>query len=177
MAYAVSVFFEEQTEAVMRQIWARMAESGVSSFLSAGPYRPHLTCAIYAELDIAKLAPALASLALSQKRFPVTLAYPGIFAGEEATVFLAATVSQTLLTFHQQVSRLTHLHGKQPNPFYLPNCWNPHCSVARRIKAGTALQAVAACLDSPLPIHGFVESVGIIDTPAEIQLHTFGFQG
>lgn len=176
MAYAVSVFFDKQTETIIRQIWARMAEAGVSSFLSDGPYRPHLTCAICAELDIAQFAPALASLALFQKHFPVTLSYPGVFAGEETAVFLAATVSQTLLTFHQQVGRLIHLHGRGPNPFYLPDCWNPHCSVARHIEAGAVLQAVTACLDSALPIHGFVESVGIIDTPAEIQLHTFAFQ-
>ena len=176
MAYAVSVYFDKQTQAVIRQIWARMAETGVSRFLSDGPYRPHLTCAIYAELDITGFAPALASLALSQKRFPVTLSYPGIFTGEEVTVFLAATVSQTLLTFHQQVSKLTHLHGETPNPFYLPNRWNPHCSIARRIETGAVLQAVTGCWDSPLPIHGFVESVGIVDTPAEVQLHTFTFQ-
>jgi len=177
VAYAVSVFFDEQTEARVRRIWARMAEAGVSSFLSDGPYRPHLTCAIYAELDVAKFAPALASLALSQKRFPMTLSYPGVFTGEEAAVFLAATVSQTLLTLHQRVGRLIHLHGEKPNPYYLPDCWNPHCSVARHIEAGAVSQAVAVCLDSPLPIHGFVESVGVIDTPAEVQLHTFAFQG
>lgn len=47
MAYAVSLFFDEPTTAAVRHAWTRMAEAGVSSLLSNGPYCPHLTLAIY----------------------------------------------------------------------------------------------------------------------------------
>ena len=116
MAYAVSLFFDEPTADAVRHTWARMAEAGVSSLLSDGPYCPHLTLAIYSELDADTLAPALASLANAQERFPVSLSYTGVFTGAEVTVLVAATACQTLLELHRRVHGLLCSHGAGPNP-------------------------------------------------------------
>ena len=175
VAFAVSVFFDERTDTIVRQAWTRMTETGISCLLSDGPYRPHLTLAIYAELDVDAFTPALAALARSQEAFAIALSYPGVFTGEEIAVFFAATVSQTLLALHLRVHRLLAQCGTGPSPYYLPDRWNPHCSVARRIEAGLIPQAVTNCLDAPLPLRGLIESVGIIQTPAERELHLSPF--
>ena len=171
MAYAVSIFFDEQTDTLVRHTWAHMAEAGISALLSYGPYRPHLTLAIYDELNVNAFVHALTSLVMPQKAFPVVLPYLGVFTGGEVAVFLAATVSQTLLTLHQRVHALLPLYGTGPHPYYLPDSWNPHCSIARRIDEKAIPQAVALCLGLSLPLQGHIASVGIIETPAEKELH------
>lgn len=176
MAYAVSLFFDEPTEAAVRHAWTRMAEAGVSSLLSDGPYHPHLTLAICSELDADALAPDLASLASTQDCFPVSLSYTGIFTGAEVTVFAAATVSQTLLTLHRRVHSLLRSHGAGPNPYYLPGRWNPHCSVARRITEEAIPRAVAVCLEMPLPLQGFAKRIGVIETPEENEIYVLPFR-
>ena len=176
MAYAVSLFFDKPTAAAVRHTWTRMAEAGVSSLLSGGPYCPHLTLAICSELDADALAPDLAFLASAQERFPVSLSYTGIFTGAEVTVFAAATVSQTLLALHRRVHGLLRLHGAGPNPYYLPDRWNPHCSVARCITEEAIPQAVTVSLEMPLPLQGFAERIGIIETPAESEIYVLPFR-
>ncbi len=176
MAYAVSLFFDEPTAAAVRHVWTRMAQVGVSSLLSDGPYRPHLTLAIYSELDTDALAPDLASLADAQERFPISLSYAGFFTGAERAVFVAATVSQTLLALHRHVHSLLRLHGAGPSPYYLPDRWNPHCSVARRIAEEAILEAVAVCLEMPLPLQGFAERIGVVRTPEENELYVLPFR-
>ena len=176
MAYAVSLFFDEPTTAAVRHTWTRMAQAGVSSLLSNGPYRPHLTLAICSELDADALAPDLASLASAQERFPVSLSYTGIFTGAEVTVFAAATASRTLLALHRRVHGLLRLHGAGPSPYYLPDRWNPHCSVARRITEEAIPRAVATCLEMPLPLQGYVERIGVIETPEETEITILPFR-
>lgn len=176
MAYAVSLFFDEPTDAAVRHTWARMAESGVSSLLCGGPYRPHLTLAIYSELDADALVPNLASLANAQERFPVSLSHVGVFTGEEVTVFVAATMSQTLLALHRRVHRLLRLHSAGPSPHYLPDRWNPHCSAAWRITEDAIPGAVAICLEMPLPLQGFAERIGVIETPEENEITVLPFR-
>lgn len=173
MAYAVSIFFDGQTDMIVRHAWARMAEDGISSLLSNGPYRPHLTLAIYEELNVDAFVHTLASLVMSEEAFPVTLPYPGVFTGGEAVVFLAATVSQALLNLHKRVHTLLTLHGTGASPYYLPDCWNAHCSMARQIGERAIPHAVAVCLDLPLPLHGRIESIGVVETPAEQELYMF----
>jgi 2'-5' RNA ligase len=176
MAYAVSLFFDEPTAAAVQHIWTRMAQTGVSSLLADGPYHPHLTLAIYSELDADALAADLAALANTQECFPVSLSYTGVFTGEEITVFVAATASQALMALHRRVHSLLHLHGAGPSPYYLPDRWNPHCSVARRITEEAIPRAVAVCLRMPLPLQGFAERIGVIETPEENEVAILPFR-
>jgi hypothetical protein len=46
----------------MRDTWRLFAESGLSTTLHEGPYRPHVTLAVYESVDLDVLTPSLREL-------------------------------------------------------------------------------------------------------------------
>jgi 2'-5' RNA ligase len=174
MAYAVSVFFDEQTDRAVRTIWRQIEAAGISSFLSQGPFHPHLTLAIFERLDVDGARVVLASLAAGQPPLPVALPSVGAFPGGEGVVFLSATITGALLGLHRQVHTLLTDHAGAPVPYYLPERWNPHCSLARALTPEQVAPAVAHSLGLISgTIFGTLTQIGVIETPAEVELCRF----
>jgi 2'-5' RNA ligase len=147
MAYAVSLFFDDAINQRVRVLWHRIEEAGLSSFLARGPFHPHLTLAIYQRLDPERFRDALATLAARQPPLLVALPSVGTFPGSEGAVFLAATMTAALLKLHRQIHTLLGECGATPLPYYLPDRWNPHCTVARFLTPAQVAPAVALCRD------------------------------
>lgn len=171
MAYAVSVFFDEETDAAVRVLWRSIEAAGLSSFLAQGPFHPHLTLSVVPALDLRSFRESLTKIAAEQTSFPVALASIGIFPGNEGVVFLAATMTTALLHLHQQVNDLLKQHELYPAIYYLPDHWNPHCSVARTLSIEQVPATVALCQKNiPDTLKGHITHIGIVETPSEVEL-------
>jgi hypothetical protein len=119
MAYAVSVWFDEDIDREIRGVGRVMADEGISRFLHNGPFRPHLTLAI-----------------------------------------------------HDMLSPL----GSGPIPYYLPERWNTHCTIACGIPIPEIPRSVSVLLREFGEQEARIRCLALIETPAEQEIGFWDFQ-
>jgi 2'-5' RNA ligase len=183
MGYAVSLWFDPASEDAVRAIWKRLHDRMLSTFLWTGPFRPHVTLAVYETLNIPLAAKQVQGLLLETKAFEIALPLigcftspPGSMSTSGAAVFLGVTPTVYLLQLHAEVHRLLGMFGHTPKPFYLPSRWNPHCTIAREIAAEAIPEIIRATQETALPLIVTVTRIGIIDTPTEIELECYNLR-
>jgi 2'-5' RNA ligase len=170
MAFAVSGWFDAALESRVRTTWTLLSEAALSSAYHEGPYRPHITLAIYEQIDRTAFSAALHRAVQGHAGLPVVLPSLGVFNNDPPAIFLGVTVSQALLDLHAIVHRLLTAHGQGPRAYYLPGRWNPHCALAPGMAPAKLAAAMILLSEMKLPLEGSIERLGIIDTPAEVEL-------
>lgn len=162
MPYALQLYFDPGTDAMVRQLWCRFAEAGIARHLAESANRPHLTLAIYDDLDVAMAERELLLFVPTLATFPVTFAHVGVFIHPAAVVFLAPVVTSGLLELHRATHERFAGIGNGVHQFYLPGRWVPHCTVALHLAPQTLPLASEVVQEVPLPTTGTVTEVGIV---------------
>jgi 2'-5' RNA ligase len=175
MAFAVSAWFDAVLEGRVRAIWRLLSETTLSSTLHEGPYRPHITLGIYEDLDRSAFSSALRRAIQGHASLPVFLPSLGVFNNDPPAIFLGVTVSQALLDLHALVCRHLNAHGQGPRDYFSTDRWNPHCTLAPAIEPTKLARAMTLLNEIELPLVGSIERLGIIETPAEVELETIPF--
>jgi 2'-5' RNA ligase len=162
MPIAIEMYFDQATDAKVRQMWSAIADLSVPSHMIDASYRPHVTLAVCDELDHTGFAPALERYV---KAFlPLTINFPnfGIFPG--GVVFLGVTVTTEILTRHALFhDRLFRHYTKSQGSYYLVGNWVPHCTLAFGLSPTKALKALKVCYAEPLPISATVNTIGVVN--------------
>jgi 2'-5' RNA ligase len=177
MAYAVSAWFDPDLERRVRGVWGELYAHGVASTFHVGPYRPHVTLGISEMVDRERLGDALRSTVRRFEPLPSVLSSVCFFTGARPTVYLGITPRAELLDLHAAVHELLGAHGSGPVVYYLPGRWNPHCSLISGAEAVDRAAALTQLAELELPFRGTIDRLGLIDTPAEIELDVFPFGG
>jgi 2'-5' RNA ligase len=174
---AVSAWLDERSEVLVRDIWRQMAKAAVDESLHAGPYRPHITLGIWEEVRVDAASTRLKSLASEVSVFPLTFRAIGIFPGHGSDpggtpgVYLVPSVTPELHRLHEGVHALVAGVGAGPIYRYVPGRWEPHCTVAWRLATHRISRAVDVVIDAGvLPLAATITRIGLIETPAEIEL-------
>jgi 2'-5' RNA ligase len=170
MAYGVSAWFDESCERRVRGIWKDLHENGINSTLHIGPYRPHITLGIYETLDINSFTSSLVERIGSLNALPFILPSIGLFPDNPPAVFLNVTVTERLLSLHSLIHKLMAEFGSGPVHYYMPGYWNPHCTLAPDLAKSNLSDFIMLGSTLELPIEGTIDRIGVIDTPAEIEL-------
>lgn len=174
MAIAVSAWLDTDSERVVRDLWARLADASVDGSLDGGAYRPHLTLGVWDELPVTSATDALAGIARDVGPLPIELGALGIFPPHpehDVAVWLAPTLSTALRELHERVHATLGALGTGARAHHLPGRWNPHCTLAWRFDAALVPRAVEVVLGAELlPLEATIERLGLIDTPAEVEL-------
>ena len=169
MAFGVSLWFDIESENRVRGIWRGLHEQGINSTLHAGPYRPHITLGIYGTLDVDAFVPALGDRLMGFGPLRFILPSAGLF-NEPLAGFLNVTVTDQLLRIHYAAHQAMAEYGADPVPYYLPGRWNPHCTLAPDLVQEKLPDFSCYAATLQLPIEGTITRIGVIDTPAEIEL-------
>jgi len=169
MAFGVSAWFDAISEQRVREIWQGLHERDVNSTLHLGPYRPHITFGIYGSLDLDGFIPAIQTELQGFDSLPFILPSIGIF-NEPLAGFFNLTVTDELLKIHGAIHKLMEEYGSDPVRYYLPGRWNPHCTLAPDLTKEKLSSFTNYTTDLQLPIEGIINRIGVIDTPAEIEL-------
>lgn len=174
MPFAVHFFFDESTEAVIKSAWGELAETGIAPYMHQSANRPHFSFAIYEGLDLPDCEQRLKSFAAARKPLLVAFQYLGVFPTTLATVFLSSTVTITLLELHNQIHEILQPISRNPNPYYLPGNWVPHCTLALELEPRLIAEVLEVGLQVPLPLNGEITEIGVIKfRPIR---HLFGFR-
>ncbi len=165
-AYAVHLFFDPHTEAIIRAAWKDLAEAGVAPYLYHSANRPHLTLSIYRALDLPEARRRLAELAARQAALPLSFQYHGLFPGPHPVTFVGPLVTAPLLELQAEVCRRLDEIGQLPVPemlHYRPGHWVPHCGLATEFAAERLEEALRISHRLALPLQGQIQEIGLIE--------------
>ena len=169
MAYSVSLWFDENAERQVRNVWQSLADAGVETTFANGLMRPHVTLAHELELDLEPFVAVLRERLETQPAFDLTLTSLGLF--DSGILYLAARMTGTLWTLHRDVAQLVAKQGSGSSLYYRPDFWTPHCTLAVNLTPEATLEAVRVC-QKVTPISALVTRVGIIENSSGRELLT-----
>jgi 2'-5' RNA ligase len=151
MALALELGLDRAADEAVRRVWAALERQGIESLVSHIPsIRPHMTLLVSEDADGLR---ACADELRSQIRsLPVELVGPGLFAAEPAILYLSVAPTAALLDLHARVAAALADAAVELWPHYRPGRWMPHCTLSMGVARERLADAVAACLDGPLPI-------------------------
>lgn len=162
MAYAVELLLDATAAEAVRGIWRRLADAGLPAPLLDLGIRPHVTLAVYEDLDPARLLDALGSFAAEEPPEPVSLASVGAFPGEERVVFLAPVVTRGLLALHAGFHERFADLRERASPLYLPGGWVPHVTLSLAPDDDTLGRVLRVAREEPLPILGGLDRLEVL---------------
>jgi len=165
MAFAVVLYFDDDSTEKLTAVWRQQAEKGISAFMLEEGYRPHITLGGCEGLDIVTCGAALRKFSLSSKPFTVEMSYVGVFAHDKGAVFLGVTVTDALLAYHKAFFEHFGAGVEQAYGFFKPGLWVPHCSMAYHESREKDMAALAINLDLTLPITATCTSLAVIEFP------------
>lgn len=137
MPYSIQVHFDETTNAIIREIWKKIADHNIPCRAFEKNFSPHLTL-VYGEITGDKKVNW--DFLVGQKSFEIE--FEGLAAFEDRGVIFLSPVRSALL------ANLHKLHDSNVvfssmNKFYRVDKWEPHCSLASRLSP----RQLKSCMD------------------------------
>lgn len=162
MPFAVVFYLDEKRSDPIRQITRELARQGVAPYLHRSDIPPHITLAIYEQLNCQPCEEKIAQFADQTHGFDLTFSFLGIFQSDNPVVFTAPTVTQELLNYHRNIHTLLKDDAVDAWSLYEPGMWVPHCSLAVDFKPELLEQAVQICRPLQLPLTVPIASLGVV---------------
>src|SRR4051812_18192597 len=100
MPVAIELFLDDPSAEVIRAIWRKIAEAGISQHLHTSGVRPHVSLVVGDEVDDAGVAAALAAWTVTASPPVVSFVGLGITPSESPNIYLTPVVTPELLDLH-----------------------------------------------------------------------------
>lgn len=147
--FAVELYLDAASEERLVGLWRALARDGITSLMLDIGARPHISLAVFSELEVDALRAPLEAFARAAAPLTLTLSHVGVFPAANV-VFAAPAASTPLLQLHAKFHALLRERGLPSYHFYLPGAWVPHCTLAMELPPERVGDAVAACLAHPV---------------------------
>jgi 2'-5' RNA ligase len=162
MALAVCLLFDARSDLLMRQLWSRLEDAGISTLATHTHRRhhPHLSYAVLRSWDLARVQQALASLPATE---PFPMSFHGTLAFPRGRAALAPAVTHDVALRQWRTVTAVEAAGAQVHRSYRAGQWVPHVSVATRAQ-GTMLATVVKAVADVLPLTVRVDRAALVDS-------------
>ena len=124
--------YHAQVEALWAELEADFGLKGVC----VTPY-PHFTWQIAPAYDLERMTGVLEDIASRTAPFEIKTAGLGLFTGESPVLYIPLVKTQALSALHQQIWEALLPACTDPSPYYSPEQWVPHITLACSDPAGT----------------------------------------
>ena len=164
MMYAIEMYFDKVTEEKIMRLAQKIADAGLSTKYLEWKTRPHVTLAVYNDIDVDRCAQLLEKFANDHKTFPALFDAVGMF-NYTKTIFLSPLM--------QEFEASAWAWYKQPD------CWVPHCTVAltSEDEENVFYKASDLVLHAFKKLEGVYTSVGLVKITFPVEeLATFKFR-
>ena len=178
MTYAIEMFFDSETEEKIMSLAIKIADAGLSTKYLEWKTRPHVTLAVFNDVDEERCTQLLERFAKNHKAFPAFLDSVGMF-NDTKTIFLSPTMTRSMYDLHSELYALMNEFDSQGWEWYQPDGWVPHCTIAltSEDEENTFYQASNLILREFEKLEGLYNSVGLVKITFPVEeLVTFDFQ-
>ena len=145
-----------------------------SGILDAG-IRPHITLAIYDELNCQPCDGELAKISSKTESIFLQLSHFGFFSNPEPVVFIAPVPTKGLLEFHSNLHSRLAKQAKKPWELYQPGKWVPHCTLALNFRTENLPKIIHRCQSLPLPMDVNAVQLGVVEFQPVKDLFKYDF--
>jgi 2'-5' RNA ligase len=137
---AISIKAVNPTADRIVALWADASRFEDAPSMAALLYPPHITLAVYDEVDLDRAQLALATTFQGQEAFHIRIERLRYFNGPPLVLWAAPSASPELSRAHSRVHDL--IDPALCRPHYRPEIWVPHCTVAMNVSNGRRDEAV-----------------------------------
>ena len=129
MKYAIEMYFDKETEAKIMSLPQKVADAGLSTKFLEWKTRPHITMAVFNDIDEKKCIDLLKEFVKDVKAIPAFLDSVAMF-NDTKVVFLNPTMTKSMYQLHDDLYEKLKEFDTQGWEWYMPDGWVPHCTIA-----------------------------------------------
>lgn len=160
--FAVELYFDKKMEDDFFSFRESIYRLGVNPVLGNLGDRPHVSLAVFGDVEIEQVIKITSNFAPLCRQFPAQLSSFGAFPTDSNVVYLQPVPTQPLLELHKRY----HDHLQENNIissyYYLPGQWVPHCTLEFELPDDQFDLALRLCKEHFTPIQGTFSSMGVI---------------
>ncbi|XID94898.1 2'-5' RNA ligase family protein [Paenibacillaceae bacterium WGS1546] len=162
--YAIEVFFNQQFDQYVRDLWRQCDSNHLSSFMSrVRGTEPHIALSVYENVDSAQLETKFNELAAIHL-YEIELIFDAVavFPTSNAT-FLQPNVkrefNELMTTIHEHFKEFS----EQCNMFYRPDRWFPHVTISKNNNLADLKKTASYIIEQFAPQIGRVEKLVLVE--------------
>ena len=160
--YAVQLLLDARAAEKVRGVWNALRDAGVSSIMIDLCSRPHVTLAVYEDLEVEPFETQVKAFFAGETSIDVPLSGVGTFHGEEGVLYCSPVVTPELLALHERFhKRFDHL-AEGAWAYYRPGSWVPHCTLAMLVPDHLRGEGIDVVLKSGLPTRTRLGAVSVV---------------
>ena len=156
MPYTIELQLNRAAEAKFLAHWETLRREGVSDLLFNLGYKPHMTLAMYREIDEAKTVAKLETFIASETAIPVEFRHLTL---DARGIFCQPKESAALRKFH---ARFEKKFGKSFRDIDHAGIWMPHCTIGMELPTDKIGMTVGKLLENWAPISGIADRLALV---------------
>jgi len=160
--YAVELYFDQKMEDAFFSFRESLYQLGVDPILGKMSDRPHISLAVFGDVEVDRLIQITSSFAPLIRQSPAQLDAFGAFPTTSNVIYLLPVPTLPLLELHKKFHDLLHKENIFSSHYYLPDQWVPHCTLEFELPDEQFNLAFQLCKKHFSPIRGTFTSVGVI---------------
>lgn len=160
--FAAELYFDSETEIAIRGFREKIYAAGVDPVSGNMGDRPHVSLAVFTDIDLPCLETLCRDFAAGLAGFPVTLQAVGTFPTADNVLFLLPVPNLKLLQVHHNFHTRLKCAHQRSSSYYHPGKWVPHCTLELELPDAQFRVALKAAHDFFTPIQGVFASLGIV---------------
>ena len=129
MTYAIEMYFDKETENEIMSLAHKVAENNLSTKFLEWKARPHITLAVFNDVDENKCIHLLEEFVKEVNVIPAFLDSVGMF-NDTKTIFLNPTMTKSMYQLQADLHEKLKEFDTKGWEWYLPDGWVPHCTIA-----------------------------------------------
>ena len=177
MAYAIELLFDNESSEAIRQLWSDLSVTGGSSQMLKSGHPPHISIAGCAEIDFSRVDEIADFCSSNMAPLPIVLSHVAIFPGHEGVFFFGTTPNKQLREFHQKFHTVSEGILGQSVPYYLPDKWVPHCTLAIGLEDDRKVEFFRILRKWDLPRKVHLQQLAIVEHPGGVIKSSFELGG
>ena len=129
MTYAIEMYFDKETEDKIMNLAQMVADASLSTKFLEWKTRPHVTMAVFNDVDENRCIDLLKDFVNGIKVIPAFLDSVAMF-NDTKVIFLNPTMTKSMYLLHADLHEKLKEFDTRGWEWYLPDGWVPHCTIA-----------------------------------------------
>ncbi len=160
MPYGVTMFADHDTEQVIWDIWYRLKEYGITTFMLDNKVRPHITMAIYDKIDTDQFLEEFMGFVKVSSPVPLILSSVGTFLKSTGTVIVEPALTPQLMSMYSDFHECFNAYTPALEPFSRPGKWMPHFTLSSHLDRDQVIRTIETALTVDFPEKSMIREIG-----------------